>query len=286
MNNLIMSPQYKDISSLKQIWKEAFSDNDEFINSFFENCFSTTSCLAYYVNNRPVSMLFMLECDVFYNGIINKAMYIYAVATLKQFRSNGFMRSLEQNASTIATDKNKDLMILIPQSSELFKMYSKLGYTTAFFNAYKSYKRPKLDGLSPLYDVKKLSELDFFSKRTCFLNDLNFYASLDKKYNDFICKSNAMYDINAYSVNDEYVLGFKNNNQFEVIESSIKYENIDKILPSLFLKFDVEKISFKNIINKNTDLKPYGMAKLLNNAVKLNTFTDSKPPCYMNLMLD
>ena len=86
-------PNPSQFPELKALWQEAFGDSTLFINSFFETAFSHKRCRCTTLESRIVSVLYWFDCS--YDG--GRVAYLYAVATAKAHRGNGFCRILMEN---------------------------------------------------------------------------------------------------------------------------------------------------------------------------------------------
>lgn len=112
MIKLIDNPD--DIVSL---WAETFGDTADDI-LFFINNLSHGSAIAYYSDDKPASMLYLVDCTV--NGIDYK--YIYAACTALAARKRGYMSLLLD----YCREHFKNI-ILIPADENLVTYYSKRG---------------------------------------------------------------------------------------------------------------------------------------------------------------
>lgn len=109
---------------LRQLWKTAFSDTDEFLDRFFAACFSPLRCRCALEEGRTVAALYWF--DVVCRG--KKLAYFYAVATHPDFRGRGVCRSLMADTHTLLAEQGYDGALLVPQSEGLRKMYASFGY--------------------------------------------------------------------------------------------------------------------------------------------------------------
>lgn len=121
----------EDIPQLKNIWKTCFDDTPLAIDIFFRQSFTFTDCYVYNNNNIPVAMLFIIPSNIIYKNINNSCGYFYACATLPQYRSNGIMQELINNAITACSEKYK-YFSLVPANETLFNYYKKLGFNEYF----------------------------------------------------------------------------------------------------------------------------------------------------------
>ena len=96
------------IADLKALWQEAFGDSESWLDSFFENCFSPDRHHAVWEDKKPVSALYWFDCAL--SG--HKIAYIYAVATGKNCRGRGLVKSvvtmsaeIQRRLSSVLRDK-------------------------------------------------------------------------------------------------------------------------------------------------------------------------------------
>lgn len=125
----IHNPSPSDIPMLRDLWKEAFGDTDEFLDVFFSTAFDTDRSLCITKDNKIVSALYWFDC---YVGC-EKSAYIYAVATAVSHRSQGLCRKLMDKTHLLLKDKSYAGAVLVPCSKSLFDFYEKLGYKTCSY---------------------------------------------------------------------------------------------------------------------------------------------------------
>lgn len=102
-----------DINQIAEIWIEAFGDSFEDIKFFADNL-SNGKCLGYFTDSKLVSMLYLIDCNL--DGKPNK--YVYAACTLREFRGNGYMKSLLDYIK-----ENYNNVCLIPANESLISYY-------------------------------------------------------------------------------------------------------------------------------------------------------------------
>lgn len=124
-------PGFEDIVGLKSLWREAFGDSDEFINSFFDTAFSPERSLAVMENGEVLAALYWFDCSL----KERKIAYVYAVAVAKVHRGQGIGKELLKSAHRRLSDLGYAGAMLVPGDKELFRFYEKLGYRKA---GYKS----------------------------------------------------------------------------------------------------------------------------------------------------
>jgi len=118
-----------DFKQIISVWKTVFGDTEEDILFFLNNC-KNKQCLGVYDKERLVSMLFLVDCTF---GSLN-GKYVYAVATLCEYRNKGLAASLMETAEKL---KN-DFLWLIPANESLISYYSKLGFEIRLYADEKS----------------------------------------------------------------------------------------------------------------------------------------------------
>ena len=74
------------ITELRSLWKEAFGDSEAFMDDFFQVAYDQSRCRFIRKNGKTVSALYWFDVDV---GI-EKMAYLYGVATLTEYRGQGF----------------------------------------------------------------------------------------------------------------------------------------------------------------------------------------------------
>jgi len=121
-----------DYPQVLKVWQTCFGDEEGYVRFFWENCFPLCRGLVYEEADKLVSMLFLLPGALAYKRSLLPAEYVYAVATLPEYRGKGYASNLVEFAAIAAKGEGKSALCLLPASSELYKYYAKLGFQTAF----------------------------------------------------------------------------------------------------------------------------------------------------------
>lgn len=112
-----------DREQLAYIWKIAFDDSDPYIYNFLCR-YPDYTCLVYEVDKTVAAMLFLIPCS-----LTNKSgYYVYACATLPEYRGKGYMASLLEHAYKKAQSEDAFGLILIPGNDALFHYYERLHF--------------------------------------------------------------------------------------------------------------------------------------------------------------
>lgn len=146
--DVVRLAESSDIGAVRYIWKECFHDDDSYIDLFLKKCSGFETCLLNEYAGEPVSMLHLLPQVLQRDGRQYKAQYIFAAATLPEFRNRGLMAELLRAASDEGRKNQCDYTILMPASSELYAFYQKFGFEIAFSIKSASFTRPNLERLA------------------------------------------------------------------------------------------------------------------------------------------
>lgn len=122
------NPDASMTEELKRIWQICFGDDQNYIELYFAHRFRREEMLVYVVDGRPVSMLSLLPAQLYRGGAIQPMRYVYAVATLPEYRGRGFARILLEEGRR----QTGEPLALVPALEELWDYYGRLGFVPAF----------------------------------------------------------------------------------------------------------------------------------------------------------
>lgn len=120
-------PAQTMIPALRELWKDAFGDADDFLDDFFRTGFSPDRCRCVIQNGRPAAVLYWFECGL--EG--EKLAYLYAVATARAFRGRGLCHALMADTHTLLERQGFRGTVLVPGASSLAAFYGTMGYRYA-----------------------------------------------------------------------------------------------------------------------------------------------------------
>lgn len=78
--------------SIMEIWNKCFGDDRAYIELYLKNRFENENMYVIYEDGRPVSMASLLPVQVTMGGKKENARYVYAVATLPEYRNRVTLR--------------------------------------------------------------------------------------------------------------------------------------------------------------------------------------------------
>lgn len=121
---IIKSPDLDHIPALRNLWKQAFSDSDAFLDAFFSLGFSTDRSRCLILDGQLAAMLYWFDAQ--WDG--KKLAYLYAIATDQAFQNRGLCHRLMENTHNILKEAGYAGCVLVPASQSLFCFYGSLGY--------------------------------------------------------------------------------------------------------------------------------------------------------------
>lgn len=126
---IIDFPRQKHIPMLRDLWKEAFGDSDEFLNAFFQTAFSKRRSRCVIANEQIAAALYWFDCRY----LDRRVAYIYAVATKKAWQGKGLCKQLMADTHALLREKGYVGVVLVPREASLFDFYRKIGYQTTCY---------------------------------------------------------------------------------------------------------------------------------------------------------
>ena len=254
----ISCPDNSLVSSMRELWQEAFGDSDEALDSFFETAYSPDRCRVVTDGGNLLSALYIFDCQ--YEG--KKLAYIYAVATRKNARGQGVCGELVRDTHKYLVKNGYCGAILVPSEPSLFAFYEKLGYlpcsdicefeteaSNEFLNVTpidkEEYQKLRNQFLPPHSVAQKNENIDFLATYALFYKGEDFVLAACKKQQNLRCVE---------------LLG--NHNR----------------APAVLCALDCQKGSFRIPANKSLNNRPFSMICLFDEKIC--------PPQYFGLAFD
>jgi len=138
-----------DFSQISHIWQTCFGDGEDYVRLFWDHCFPLCRGLAYEWDGRLAAMAFLLPGALALRGESHPAAYVYAVATLPEYRGRGIAAALTRRAADFVREEGGAALCLLPASESLYAYYAKLGFVTGFM---KQNQTPEAKGNSQEFD--------------------------------------------------------------------------------------------------------------------------------------
>jgi len=258
-------PTKNDLPALKKLFIDVFSEETQFVDMMFQHKLSIDNTFVIRKDKKIVSMAYTMYFDCKIGDIFGKCVYIYGVGTDANYRGMGYMSEIMNDIYTYYKEKEILFLYLVPADSELFKMYEKFGYKTAFY-----------------LDKKEIpvSSAEFIS--TQHGNFHSDYLKYISQFQNVIIRSEAdnlliLNECEYIKINESGFLYYTNNKKTYLREAYI-YNEKD------FLEFvdslSVDVIEFTTPEEAKT---PYAMINIISDKIKYSDF-DKKS--YTNLNFD
>lgn len=117
-------PVHAQIPQLRSLWKEAFGDEDAFLDLFFDTAFDCRRSRCIVEEDTVAAVLYWFDCQ----WKDRKYAYLYAVATRKDYRGRGLCRLLMGDTAACLATQGYDGALLVPADEGLMRMYGSMGY--------------------------------------------------------------------------------------------------------------------------------------------------------------
>jgi len=192
-----------DITQITSLWKSVFFDSDDFVNRFITH-FGIECCYVCEINGKIAAMAFALPTNIEFNDLkiqkfknlksqispelnsgLKSLLYLYACATLPQYRGQGVMAKLLETIYEEACREDVAGIFLYAADQKLEEYYRKLGFVDFFYRGcsevfnHKEHKEGAKGAkkfITPkIYYQKRLQKLESY----CFVNwDESFFNFL------------------------------------------------------------------------------------------------------------
>ena len=104
-----------DLPGIRTLWQTAFGDPSDYIDEFFQICFTENRVLILREQGQLTSMATVFRASI--GGEL--VWYLYAVATDPIFRGAGFATALMEQAALLAEQETAAGIVLLPASASL-----------------------------------------------------------------------------------------------------------------------------------------------------------------------
>lgn len=114
---------------IKDLWRYAFSDTEDFISLYFNRFWQGKNAIAALDNKKVVGALELVPYKLSLRGNAIDTSYIVGISTLPEARGNGIASDLVRAAMEKQRERREVLSLLSPFS---FRFYNKMGYATCY----------------------------------------------------------------------------------------------------------------------------------------------------------
>ena len=192
---MLIKSDDKYIPSLVRLWQRVFGDSEEYIKLFFKEAYYDSECFAEIVDGEAVSAFYLIKCHIRYAGKSYEGRYLYAAATLAQYRKNGLMSQLINEAKVYCKEKGIDFIALVPADDGLYSYYGRFGFSEAMYKYYFAINNQCVT----LRAYREIDDADEFCRIRSSSEGALFY---DKKASDYAFECLRFSDNKIISVSD------------------------------------------------------------------------------------
>lgn len=175
-----------DRAQLKALWRIAFGDTDEYIDSFFESFLRPGTCIVADAGGTVVSAMYILPGQTL-NPRRRKTLtagYTYALATLPEYRGRGIGRAVYK-ATSDAVLETADIACVLPAEQSLYPFYENAaGARPVSYVREARFTREELAACTPCM-AARLPTLEYSLMRESLLGSLP-HAALDDEIFDHL----------------------------------------------------------------------------------------------------
>ncbi len=232
-----------DYGAVFDIWHKSFGDDKEYFDFYWNNRFDGNMYVIW-ADNKPVSMVSVLNAGVILDGEEIGAKYIYAVATHPDYRGRGYAKRIID----YIYERYGEPLILQAADNSLEKYYEKMGFVGAFSKSDLKFERTdgETDGILFL-DIKAK---EYTKLRNRHLKKDGFVV-WDEAAISYAVKENGL--CNGVTAKIMYPAGGADiimyrieNGVLTVVETTAEDENLINALNSLMHKHDLKRAEYKN----------------------------------------
>ena len=134
-SEVVCADSVQDGEQILKIWQTCFGDEETYIRFYLEHRMTEDNMLVIYQDGRAVSMASFLPAQYLCNGEYLDARYVYAVATLPEYRGRGYAGRI----LAFAQKKYGVPLLLAPAEESLVSYYEKRGFCRVFSDSRRSF---------------------------------------------------------------------------------------------------------------------------------------------------
>lgn len=274
----IASGKKSDISGLKALWKVGFGEEEAFLNFYFPDYFDYKNALfieseqvyaASLVSEGHKIKIFDAETDL---------SYIMGVVTHPDFRKKGYSKKLMEKAVLTEYRKGIALSALIPAEEYLFDIYRKYGFTETLFASEKiEVKKEYMDNEAYEFDSFDIKAADsnlfdiFYDFYSAMYGRADISVIKSKEYFKFTILMFLNFEGEILTLRDNEghfkACAFVHNKAGNawIKEGLFLAENYrDRMIQLICDKYGAEEILVRSMPIVEDNIKPIGMARVLN----------------------
>ena len=230
----------QDIPALCEIWKKCFDDDEKYIKLFYERNFERIKIYAYFENEKPVSVVHLIDSVLKNKNEAQRAKLVYATGTLPEYRKKGFMSALIRYIADMA-DKSGWALFLKPSSPATESFYKSLGF--------KEGAPLRLSVFNPSgnqsFDTRELSPEEYNQMREKAFSSIP-HAEWDNPHIKWSIEENEYFSGKTlgikYENKEHFLLGYPEGKTLIINETDLSISQLREIGDALCESFKTEQI--------------------------------------------
>lgn len=127
-SGVVYADREKDGEQIRNIWETCFGDEEDYICFYLDHRMTEDNMLVIYEDGKAVSMASFLPAQYMHQEAYQDVRYVYAVATLPEYRGRGLAGKILKFAQNLYEEP----LLLAPAEESLLAYYEKLGFQRAF----------------------------------------------------------------------------------------------------------------------------------------------------------
>lgn len=237
------------VEELCVLWRTCFDDGD-FSEFYLKNRATEDNMLVIHRDGRPVSMASFLPAVYHTPKGAIPVRYVYAVATLPEYRGQGLARKILTCGSALWDEP----LVLCPADEHLYKYYGKMGFVGAFRSENVSARLAVAkNGCWNAFHLEEAEPEEYAAVREQYLS-LNkpAYLSWDGQAVAFAFAANAREGgRNLFFVPEsapekkELLMYTTEGRELVIIETTLQEEVMSQLLPELFAETGTDRVRYE-----------------------------------------
>lgn len=251
-SDIVYADPERDKEQITRMWETCFGDDREYIDFYLEKRMTEANMLVACVDDKIVSMASFLPVQYMCDGTYINARYVYAVATLPEYRGMGFAGQVLQ----FARQHYGQPLILAPAEESLKDYYGSFGFVEAFSDTRASVSND-LTALACEEDDEMSLDMETISaKEYLRLRDerceRDGYVRWDEEalaYVMDLCahfggRTVAVKIVNEEDVRREVLMYEVQGNTLTIVETSLEDEMLSDLLPALMAETQTSRVEY------------------------------------------
>ena len=263
---MLIESNEKYVPELIELWKKVFGDEEEYIRLFFEKAYYDSEFFGKICDGKIVSGFYLLKCSIRYEGKVYDGRYLYAAATLPEYRSVGIMSELIKEAMAYCKDKGLDFISLVPADDGLYDYYGRFGFYETMYK-YRLDINKETATMRSFREISDMSEV--YKIRSSFKGNMLLY---NETASDYALSCLRFYGSRAFSLSEKAYY-------IESEELFCSDEDFSYITHSLINNLCSESAVYSNCCLNNAVKVRNGMIYCFDDKLKIKDV-------YMNIALD